>query len=399
MENILLVDDEMNVLEGYRRQYRNHYQLCLAQGSQEGLQALEKQGPFAAIISDYNMPSMNGVEFLTKAQQIAPDTVRIMLTGFADVNIAIKAVNEGAIFRFLTKPCTQEVFQSALAAGISQYRLITSEKELLEKTLTGSVKALIEVLAITNPAAMGKASRLKRYITGLVEELGLPEKWKYEVAAMLSPLSSLTLPDLPTPDQPTETQGGNGNQSLPDSRSSLAAQIMNNIPRLEDIVEILIHQNTNFDGSNSPIPGIQNQQIPVGARLLKVVHDFDSLREEGIPFAKAFETLEQRPSLYDPQILNTLNDVFVPQSIISSRSISLEELKPHMTLAQALRDKQGNILVEAGHELSDWVITWLILRSKAGDLAPKVEVISTETLIKKCPHEEIFDQNYTSCAS
>ena len=103
-------------------------------------------------------------QLLRKVKLLAPDTVRIMLTGDADIHSAVSAVNEGSIFRFLTKPCNKDTLGKALTAGLMQYRLLTAEKDLLENTLQGSIQVLTEVLSLVNPAAFGRALRVRRYI-------------------------------------------------------------------------------------------------------------------------------------------------------------------------------------------------------------------------------------------
>src|SRR5262249_1916023 len=141
-ETILLVDDEPNVLLGYQRLLRGEFDTETAVGAPLALKIIQARGPFAIVLSDMRMPEMDGIEFLTRVKALSPDTVRIMLTGYADVKTALSAVNDGNIFRFLTKPCSKETLASALAAGLAQYRLVTTEKELLEKTLAGSVALL-----------------------------------------------------------------------------------------------------------------------------------------------------------------------------------------------------------------------------------------------------------------
>ncbi len=126
---VLLVDDEENILDSYGRILRRQWDLVTANSGAAGLEALEKQGPFAVIVSDFNMPRMDGIKFLAKAWELAPETVRMMLTGEGDFHIATKAVNEGNIFRFLTKPCPQDQLIKALEAGVAQYHLIQVEKE------------------------------------------------------------------------------------------------------------------------------------------------------------------------------------------------------------------------------------------------------------------------------
>jgi len=133
-DRILIVDDEANVLASLRRHlHRQKYEITTASSGLEGLELIQKQGPFAVIISDYRMPGMNGIEFLARAQQDAPDTVRMMLTGTSELDVALNAVNRGNIFRFMQKPIAPDDLIRSVGAGVEQYRLITAERELMEE--------------------------------------------------------------------------------------------------------------------------------------------------------------------------------------------------------------------------------------------------------------------------
>lgn len=132
-KKILFVDDEINVLHGYRRNLRSLFDVHIANSGSEALKIIAEQGDFAVIISDYRMPEMDGIELLHKVKEISPDTIRIILTGFADMQIAIEAINEGNIFRFLTKPLPTDKLINSINDALEQYRLITTEKELTRK--------------------------------------------------------------------------------------------------------------------------------------------------------------------------------------------------------------------------------------------------------------------------
>jgi|YNPMSStandDraft_1061717.scaffolds.fasta_scaffold00051_14 sigma-B regulation protein RsbU (phosphoserine phosphatase) len=132
-KKILFVDDEINVLHGYRRNLRSLFDVHIAQSGEEALKIISEQDDFAVIISDYRMPEMDGIELLHKVRDISPDTIRIILTGYADMQIAIEAINEGNIFRFLTKPISNDKLINTINDALEQYRLITTEKELNKK--------------------------------------------------------------------------------------------------------------------------------------------------------------------------------------------------------------------------------------------------------------------------
>src|SRR5208282_5517260 len=161
---ILFVDDEPNVLSGYQRKMRKDFPLDIALGGEKGLALMQEQGPYAVIVSDMQMPGMSGLEFLAKVEAISPDTVRMILTGNADQKTVVDAINCGHIFRFLTKPCEPELLGEMLTAGLKQYGLITAERQLLEKTLHGSVKMLTDILSILDPLSFRRAQRLREYM-------------------------------------------------------------------------------------------------------------------------------------------------------------------------------------------------------------------------------------------
>jgi CheY-like chemotaxis protein len=129
-EKILFVDDEPPVLEGYQRLLRREFTVNTAQGGHQGLATIRANGPYAVIVSDMRMPEMDGIEFLSQARQTAPDSVRMLLTGHADLDDAIDAVNKGNIFRFLTKPCDKPVLVDAIQSGLEQYRTAKSQRDL-----------------------------------------------------------------------------------------------------------------------------------------------------------------------------------------------------------------------------------------------------------------------------
>ena len=130
---VLFVDDEIPVLEGYRRILHREFDVCGANSGEDGLAALRTTGPFAVVISDMRMPGMSGAEFLAKVRERAPDTVRMLLTGYSDLDAAIDAVNKGNIFRYLTKPCEKKALVDAIRGGMAQYDASRENKELIKK--------------------------------------------------------------------------------------------------------------------------------------------------------------------------------------------------------------------------------------------------------------------------
>ena len=130
-DKVLLVDDDEMVLAGLKRQLRNHFNIDTALSGEEALKRIQENGPYAVIVSDYMMPGMNGIEFLSYVKKSDPNTVRMMLTGTADMPTAIRAVNEGSIFQFHPKPCPADTLCQAIESAIGKYRkVIYHQKEL-----------------------------------------------------------------------------------------------------------------------------------------------------------------------------------------------------------------------------------------------------------------------------
>lgn len=130
---ILLVDDDEMLLAGLKRQLRNKFQVETAISGEEAVQMVMENGPYAVVVSDYMMPGMNGIELLSQVKQTNPDTIRMMLTGSADMSTAIKAVNEGSIYKFHPKPCPAETLGTAIQSGIDEYQKVTTDQTQLKK--------------------------------------------------------------------------------------------------------------------------------------------------------------------------------------------------------------------------------------------------------------------------
>ena len=181
---ILCVDDEEAILRGFTLNLRNKFDLHLASDGKEGLELFQREGGFAVVLSDMRMPNMNGAEMLAKIKQLDNEVVTVLLTGHTDFESAMAAVNEGNVFRMLSKPCPPETLKKVLKDAIEQYHLITSKRILLDQTLRGAVDALAQSLATTQPLFFGRAQRVRRLANGLAEEMKLRESWRVDVAVI-----------------------------------------------------------------------------------------------------------------------------------------------------------------------------------------------------------------------
>jgi response regulator RpfG family c-di-GMP phosphodiesterase len=351
-DKVLFVDDEPNLLAAVQRQLRKQFTVETALGGEQGLETVRLQGPFAVVVSDLRMPGMDGIQFLSQVREISPDTVRMMLTGNADLNAAIGAVNEGNIFRFMTKPCPSEILAMALHQGIGQYRLITAERELLEKTLRGSIKVLCEVLALLNPEAFGRASRITRYGKEIALRMQLDKVWEVETAATLSQIGCIMLPEGVLKKLYLGQELDGEELQLFNMHPSIASDLLAHIPRMQDIAEIITFQEKHYDGSGIPHDPRRGNDIPVGARILKAVLDFDTLTARGNPKDQAVFNLRESSGRYDPAVLDALEAVLIMEQGYELRFVKTRDLQDTMLLDQDLLTIDGRLLISRGYQVN-----------------------------------------------
>jgi CheY-like chemotaxis protein len=350
---ILCVDDEPNVLEGLSLNLRRRYAVETATSGERALEVLEGGAPIAVIISDMRMPKMDGATFLARARQRVPDAVRILLTGQADLDSAIAAINEGQIFRFLTKPCPPALLVAAVDAAAEQHRLVTSERVLLEQTLHGSIKALTDVLSLTDPVSFGRANRVKRNVSDLAAKLDMSERWQVEVAAMLSQLGTITLPAETAEKMYFGRPLSENEQTMVARLPVVVEDLLGNIPRLE-IVRAMLAECAKSGARANDLSEAQKQLVHRGAHVLKAAIDFDVLESQGISPSLALDAMRGRADRYDPQVFEAL----VALRWTEPRPVELLELPVHalrggMVVAEDMRLQTGALLVARGYEITE----------------------------------------------
>ncbi|HXC43342.1 MAG TPA: HD domain-containing phosphohydrolase [Candidatus Dormibacteraeota bacterium] len=349
-EKILLVDDDPLILEGYRRSLSREFLMETALGGQAGLTLAGANGPYAVVVSDMRMPGMDGLQLLTAIKTQWPDTIRVMLTGNADMETAVNAINEGSIFRFLNKPCSKEVMAKTLTAALVQYGLVTAEKQLLEQTLSGSIQVLTEVLSLVNPAAFSRAERARRYIHHVVTLMKLGNPWQYEVAAMMSQLGCVTLP----PETIDAVYSGKtlttSEQSQYDSHPLVAYDLLSKIPRLEPIAWMIKHQNQALPeaepGDSQPV------HIQQGSEILRLTLAYEKLIHQGKSRTEAAHTLSRQNKGFSPDFFQALVTLDPNAEEGEIRRCRIEDLVAGMIIQQEVRSADNVLLVSKGQEVT-----------------------------------------------
>jgi CheY-like chemotaxis protein len=346
---ILCVDDEPQVLEGLSLHIRRRHDVVTATSGSQALELLQRDRGIMVVMSDMRMPAMDGAAFLSRCCELVPDATRLLLTGQAELSSAIAAINQGRIFRFLTKPCDPPDLLAAVEAAVAQHRLIVSERVLLQETLHGSIKALTGVLALTNPASFGRATRLKQLVTELAATLSLREPWQLEIAAMVSQLGFITLPP-----ETAENVFYGRDLSLPEKKmlekaQAVSAELLGNIPRLEEVREILSSYAKPWRR-----PAIAPSLVERSAQVLRVALDFDLLETQGLSAAFAVDTLRGRGELYDQAVVAALASLRGSSTVQRDvRELPLSALQAGMIFAEDVRMANGTLLVARGYEVTN----------------------------------------------
>lgn len=358
-ECILVVDDDPHLLSALRRQLGERFTLETAQGGANAVDlvraAVDRREPFAVAVCDMRMPGMDGIETLMQIRALSPDTVRIMLTGNADQQTAIEAINQGAIFRFYAKPCPPERLEEGLDAALGQYRLVTAERELLEETLTGSIKVLGDVVALNDPTAHALDTRLREWVRVLTQEFKMPQRWKLEIAASLVSIGQVAIP------AELMARKRKGDKLSPEEQSifvqapSAGRNLIANIPRLAGVAEIVYLQDRGYDGSGFPPEGPKGNDIPIDARLLKILKDLAEAAQGGELTKAAFAELEKNKSQYDPVLLTKVRTCLEALGRVApaaSVEIPLAALRPGQKILSDIRLANNHLILTANTTLS-----------------------------------------------
>ncbi|MES9941793.1 MAG: HD domain-containing phosphohydrolase [Candidatus Thiodiazotropha sp. 6PLUC2] len=361
-EKILMVDDDRNLLDSFRRQFRKRLNLETATSGADGVQAVRDGGPFALVVSDMQMPNMDGVEFLSQVRELSPNTVRIMLTGNANLDVAIGAVNDGNIFRFLNKPVDTETLYETIINGIKQYRLVTNEKVLLNKTLKGAVDLLADVLSMVNPEAFSQSSRIKHHVRSIVRSLSLVDGWHYDLAGMLCQLGFVSLPDDLIRRAMEGADLSQAEIALYNSHPEMGARLLKHIPRLEIVAEMIKHQND--DIGKIEIQGKLNsdQKAILGGQILKVAINYDKFLNLGMSEDEAIEQLRNSPENYDPALVEILIQGSKNRKV-EILNLSISQLEPDLIVDQPIKTLAGAVLVAKGQPISKA----MVFKLKAAD--------------------------------
>ena len=407
---ILCVDDEPSILSALRRLFRaKGFQVRVAEGGQAGLEVLATE-PIDLVISDMRMPEMDGVMFLEQVRQRWPDTMRLLLTGYADITSIMGAINRGEIYRYIAKPWDDNdiilIVRSALqqrAMELEQRRLqkliaaqneelkvlnfslevkvaertaelkqangaLVAANEQLKNNFITSIKIFTSLIELRGSHLAGHSRRVADLARRLANKLALGNKSAQElfVAGLLHDIGKVGFDDdlLNTPVVMLTTAQLQAFRKHP----ARAAQLLFPLPELKGAAEIIAAQLERFDGAGYP-DALLGNKIPLGARILLVASDYDSLQigtlaQRKLAPSKALDAIiDGSGKRYDPDVVSALVGLMGdagPSTAAAQPHVEtvrqVRDLLPGMVLARDLITPSGLLMLTAGHLLDDMVI-------------------------------------------
>lgn len=296
---ILFVDDEKKVLDGYSRTLRKLFTVVTALGAEEALQVMDEDGPFTVIVSDIRMPKMDGIELLSRVKQAHPDTIRMVLTGYADLEMAIQVVNRGDIFRFLTKPCDPVDLIRAIHSGIGQYEMTKAAQELatisrIKEGMEGTLRAFTRLVEFRDPYTAGHMDRVAE-IASLIAtrlELGSDCIQGLHLAALVHDIGKVAVPAgiLNKPGTLSEAEF-----AIIKAHPLVGAEVFDTMRTEWPIQRIILEHHERLDGSGYPHQKYDDE-ILMESKVLAVADVIDAITTNR-PY---------RPTLKDDTIIQIL---------------------------------------------------------------------------------------------
>ncbi|MEV6305946.1 response regulator [Actinoplanes sp. NPDC051861] len=364
---VLLVDDEESVLETLSMQLGRDYRLLTAADGAEALRVLAEHGPAAAVVSDMRMPGMNGIELLHRVQMEYPSTTRVLHTGHGDMATAVAAINSGGVYRYLPKPAGTETLRAAIRDSVRRNEEAREQRQLLDRTLRTSVKALFGVLELSNPPAYKRAGRISTLVGELCEILQLGGLWEIEVAAMASQLGAVTVPAATLSKLDRGLPLNSDEQASVDAMPRIALRLLGDIPMLQDVVQIV----QGLTGAPAPAEG-RSALVEDAIAVVRTAIVFETLESRGLNNVNAITALEERDDAA-PHVIAALRRLKGVRAAVQDtvRSVRVMELEVGMRLVEDVVATNGLVLIG-----KDTVITELML-DRLQNFARAVELVES----------------------
>ncbi|MCX2724067.1 HD domain-containing phosphohydrolase [Roseibium salinum] len=358
---IVVADPDPNVQSGFQRLFGERFDIACFSDSDEALAYLRQNHGVAVIFSCYNLPGCGGAAFFRVAETILPQAARVMLTREKSIEAVKRALNEGHAFLFLEKPCQPNDLTAAMEAALNHHRQQAKDRALLERTVAGSVKLLIDMMVLFHPEAFRRTGTVRKQALKLARRLGMKKTWELEMAVMLSPLGEALLPKQILARYRAARSLTEQERDILNRSPAQTRELLKNIPQLERVSEYLYLSARGFDGSGFPKDGPRGKDIPMVARIIKLLTDLWHASPEGGPDAAAFEALTINKRKYDPMLLEIAREALMDDIPEGKKKLiaqcHIRSLQPGDVLVDdVLTENSHELVLSRGHPLTPTTI-------------------------------------------
>jgi FixJ family two-component response regulator len=349
LPKVLFVDDQAEVLNDLKVIVSEVCEPYTALNAEDGLKVFENEGPFTIVASDQILPGMNGAEFLAMVSRRDLYCSTMLVTGHANYRDAMRAVNDGHVFRLLDKPYAEQDLIDAIQAGVRQRELLESERVLLHETLVGAVNALTETLATVKPLFFGRAQRVKRMAGEVARYLNYPHVWRVETAAVFSQMASITLPEEEAENVFLRKQLRPQIVELVKKFPEVVTHLLGHIPRLGNVREIL----DCLLVSHTPYQTPDKENTYKAYQILDAALEYDYLEVEGHDSEVILATLKGGHKTFDSEVIEAMEQLLhKSRTRYLVNELPLDELRVGMRLAEDLKLETEMLVAPKGTDIS-----------------------------------------------
>lgn len=347
-KTILFVDEDNSTLKELSSKGVAGCEFQFAKSYPEALKALKGKKEIALLISELNLNGEDGIDFFCSAKKHRPSTVCMALTSAKEFEDVLKALNKARIFKYVPKPCPPKKLLKIIREGLDRHEEKRRERLAMRSALMGSVKALVDILDLVNPEAMGFERRIKKHVLATGKALKVKSPWRLELAVMLSHIGCVALPP------EIIAKMDKGKKLTPEEKQifgmhpSIAHSLLENINQMSTVANIIRHQHDRI-----------NDDQPLEARIIKVALDMDRMRRKGAPAEKILEVMQTKKDVYDPKVVKAMLKLETSSAAESCRELSVADLEEGMVLAEDMVNNEGTKLMLRGQAISKASLTRL----------------------------------------
>lgn len=342
---ILAIDDEENNLALLNRTLKSNYNMLLASSVEQAFQIIDEHGEeISLIVSDQKMPMMEGTEFFKKISNKYPDIVKILLTGYSNIDILIDSINECHLFQYVLKPFEPEQLCMIVESGIKKFELSTSRSQILQdlsELFYKTIKSIAFALDAKDKYTHGHSMRVTLYSLALAKALKLPDDLleEIETAGLLHDIGKIAIPDKillkPGKLSPEEYE-------VIKTHPELGEKLVNGIEKLKLISNWLKSHHERYDGKGYP-EGLVGEQIPISSRIIAIADTYDAMTSDrayrnALPHEVAIAEIQKfAGSQFDPNLATIF--VNIQEEIKTIKQNPDESYEKYSYLNKLMNDK------------------------------------------------------------